>query len=147
RDGKSVDVKVRTVPSPVDPERAVVGILVDQDAKIELPLSVHIDLGDVGGPSAGLPFALEIARQLGRDVTHGCRIAATGELALDGTVLPIGGIEQKTIGAREAGVDYFLVPVGKNAQGARANANGLPIIPVESFQQALQKLATSGIKC
>ena len=106
-----------------------------------------IDLGRVGGPSAGLPFALEIARQLGRDVTHGCRIAATGALALDGTVIPIGGIKQKTIGVRQAGVDFFVVPAGENAVGAQENADGLDVIPVESFQQALRKLTTSDLKC
>ena len=117
----------------MDSSRAIIGILVDQDAKIELPVDVDIDLGRVGGPSAGLPFALEIARQLGRDVTHGCRIAATGELALDGSVLPIGGIKQKTIGARRADVDFFLVPAGENAEGAQQNAGGARIIPVEEF--------------
>jgi PDZ domain-containing protein len=147
RNGKAKDVTVRTVPSPTDASRAIIGILVDQDAKIELPFKVDIDLGDVGGPSAGLPFALEIARQLGRNVTHGCRIAATGELALDGSVLPIGGIEQKTIGVRRAGVDYFLVPVGENASTAEKYADGLDVIPVDSFQQALRKLATGVKKC
>ena len=147
RGGKERDVTVRTVPNPQDSSRAVVGILVDQDAKIELPIDVDIDLGRVGGPSAGLPFALEIARKLGRDVTHGCRIAATGALALDGTVIPIGGVKQKTVGARRADVDFFLVPAGENAEDARDNAKGLPIIPVESFQQALRRLATPRIKC
>jgi PDZ domain-containing protein len=147
RGDKERDVTVRTVPNPQDSSRAVVGILVDQDAKIELPIDVDIDLGRVGGPSAGLPFALEIARKLGRDVTHGCRIAATGALALDGTVIPIGGVKQKTVGARRAHVDFFLVPAGDNAKDARANAKDLPIIPVESFQQALRKLATARMKC
>jgi PDZ domain-containing protein len=147
RDGKTKDVEVRTVASPTDASRAIIGILVDQDAKIRLPIKVDIDLGDVGGPSAGLPFALEIARQLGRNVTHGCRIAATGELALDGGVLPIGGIEQKTIGVRRAGVDYFLVPAGENAGAAEKYADGLHVIPVDSFQQALRKLATDVKKC
>jgi Lon-like protease len=147
RNGKAMDLTVRTIASPTDATRAIIGILVDQDAKIELPFKVDIDLGRVGGPSAGLPFALEIARQLGRNVTHGCRIAATGELALDGSVLPIGGIEQKTIGVRRAGVDYFLVPAGENAQGAEENADGLHVIPVDSFQQALRKLATDVKKC
>ena len=137
----------RRSPIPTDPSRAVIGIFVDQDAKIELPVDVDIDLGRVGGPSAGLPFALEIARQLGRNVTHGCRIAATGALALDGTVLPIGGVKQKTIGARRADVDFFLVPAGENARDARKNADGLRIIPVESFQQALRRLTTSRVKC
>jgi PDZ domain-containing protein len=147
RGEKAVEVTVRTIASPEDPSKAIVGILVDQDAKIQLPFDVDIDLGRVGGPSAGLPFALEIARQLGRDVTHGCRIAATGALALDGTVIPIGGVKQKTIGARRADVDYFLVPAGENAEDAEENAGGLEVIPVESFQQALQALATGAIKC
>ena len=147
RGGKSIEVTVQTIASPQDESRAIVGIIVDQDATIELPFDVDIDLGRVGGPSAGLPFALEIARQLGRDVTHGCRIAATGALALDGTVIPIGGVKQKTIGARRAGVDYFLVPAGENAEDAQENADGLEVIPVESFQQALQKLATDDVKC
>ncbi len=147
RGKKTVDVTVETVASPDDPKRAVVGILVDQDAKIVLPLDVDIDLGRVGGPSAGLPFALEIVRQLGRDVTGGCRIAATGALALDGTVIPIGGVKQKTIGARRADVDFFLVPAGENADEAQRHADGLRIIPVESFQQALRRLATEDQKC
>jgi PDZ domain-containing protein len=147
RKGKAIDVTVRTIASPNDPSRPIIGILVDQDARIKLPINVDIDLGRVGGPSAGLPFALEIARQLGRDVTHGCRIAATGELALDGSVLPIGGIEQKTIGVRRAGVDYFLVPVGENARTAEKYAHGLDVIPVDSFQQALRRLATDVKKC
>ena len=147
REGRTKDLTVRTIADPTDSSRPVVGILVDQDAKIVLPIKVDIDLGRVGGPSAGLPFALEIARQLGRDVTRGCRIAATGELALDGSVLPIGGIEQKTIGVRRAGVDYFLVPVGKNASTAEKYADGLHVIPVDSFQQALRRLATDVKKC
>jgi PDZ domain-containing protein len=147
RGGETVDVTVRTVPSPDDESRAIVGILVEQDAKIALPFDVDIDLGRVGGPSAGLPFALEIARQLGRDVTRGCRIAATGALALDGTVIPIGGVKQKTIGAERADVDYFLVPVGDNAEEALDNADDVEVLPVESFQQALRRLATDVEKC
>jgi Lon-like protease len=147
RGGKRLELKVGTIPNPAEPNRPIVGIQVDQHARIQLPLRVDIDLGRVGGPSAGLPFALEIARMLGRNVTHGCDVAATGELALDGAVLSVGGLEQKTIGARRAGVDLFLVPAGSNAEEARANAADLPVIAVESFQQALQKLATSPVKC
>ncbi|HSG13089.1 MAG TPA: PDZ domain-containing protein [Gaiellaceae bacterium] len=147
RDGASTDVTVRTVASPSDSSRPIIGISVDQDAKIELPLDVDIDLGDVGGPSAGLPFALEIARQLGRRLADGCRVAATGELALDGTVVSIGGVEQKTIGVRRADVDIFVVPAGRNAKEARKYADGVRILPVESFQQAFRKLTTSGLKC
>jgi PDZ domain-containing protein len=147
RAGKPVEVTVRTVASADDPSRAIVGILVDQEADVTLPLDVDIDLGRVGGPSAGLPFALEIARQLGRDVTQGCRIAATGALALDGTVIPIGGVKQKTIGAERAGVDYLVVPSGENAEDALENAEDVEIIPVDSYQQALRRLTTGDLKC
>ncbi len=147
RAGKTVEVQTKTVPTPGEPRRPIVGIRVDQEADIKLPIDVEIDLGRVGGPSAGLAFALEVARMLGRDVTKGCRVAATGELALDGSVLPVGGLEQKTIGARKTGVDVFLVPAGENAAEARSNADGLEIVPVESFQQALRTLATSDRKC
>jgi Lon-like protease len=147
REGKTLGLVVRTVPNPLEPDRPIVGITVDQEADIELPLDVEIDLGRVGGPSAGLPFALEIARMLGRDVTHGCRVAATGELALDGTVLSVGGLKQKTIGARDTDVDVFLVPSGANAEEAREHAEGLEVVPVDSFQQALRLLTTSPRKC
>ena len=96
----------------------------------------------MGGPSAGLAFALDVLEELGRNVDGGHRIAATGEIFLNGSVGPIGGIKQKTIGARHAGVDAFLVPAGDNAREARKYAHGLRIIPVKSFQQALRALAT-----
>lgn len=147
REGKRVQLTVGTIPNPEDPGRPIVGIQVDQDADIELPIRVEIDLGQVGGPSAGLPFALEIARMLGQDVTHGCVVAATGELAFDGSVLSVGGLKQKTIGARRSDVDVFVVPAGDNAADARRYADGLPVIPVESFQQALQRLATRAQNC
>jgi len=140
-------VVVRTVANPQDDSRAVIGILIEQDADIDLPIDVDIDLGRVGGPSAGLPFALEIVRQLGRDLTGGCRIAATGALALDGTVIPIGGVKQKTIGARRADVDFFLVPAEENAAEAQRYADDLRVIAVDSYQQALRELATAEENC
>ena len=109
---------------------------------MRLPINVRINAGDVGGPSAGLAFALDILEQLGRDVDHGRRVAATGEIELDGTVAPIGGVEQKTIGVRKAGIHVFLVPAGENATEARRYAHGVRIVPVQNFQQALRALAT-----
>jgi Lon-like protease len=147
RGAETTQVVVATVPNPLEPERPIVGINVDQEADIELPLEVDIDLGRVGGPSAGLPFALEIARMLGRNVTHGCDVAATGELALDGSVLSVGGLKQKTIAARQRGVDVFVVPTGRNAEEARTHADEVEVIPVDSFQQALQLLTTTPRKC
>jgi PDZ domain-containing protein len=130
------------VADPSNPKRAIVGILIDQAADIRLPVKVRINLGDVGGPSAGHAFALEVMEKLGRDVDHGKRVAATGEIGLDGSVGPIGGVKQKTLGARKSHVDVFLVPAGDNAAEARRYADGLRIIPVRTFQQALHALAT-----
>jgi PDZ domain-containing protein len=141
-DGTEV-VSLRTAAaSQKEPERAVVGILLEQAQEIRLPIRVSIDAGEVGGPSAGLAFALDVLEELGRNVDRGHRIAATGEIFLNGSVGAIGGIKQKTIGARKAGVEAFLVPAGDNAREARKYAHGLRIIPVKNFQQALRALAT-----
>ena len=135
-------VTVRTVADPQNPKRAIIGISVEDELQVKLPFRVRIEAGSIGGPSAGLAFALDILQELGRDVTHGRRVAATGELGLDGTVGPIGGVKQKTLGVRKAGVDVFLVPAGQNAQEARRYADGVKIIPVKNFPQALRALAT-----
>jgi PDZ domain-containing protein len=142
RGGETLERAVKTVRSPTDPKRAIVGISVSEDAKIELPRKVNIDLGNIGGPSAGLPFALQVYQELGKDVDRGLRVAATGEIQLDGSILPVGGLKQKTVGVRQANADVFLVPAGENAATARRYAGGLRIIPVESFRQALRVLKT-----
>ncbi len=143
RGGKVEKLTVRTVESPDHPGRAIIGIRVAQEADIKLPLKVKINLGDVGGPSAGLPFALDVLQELGTNVDRGLKVVATGEIGIDGTVGPIGGVKQKTYGARRAGADVFLVPAGENAAEARRYAGNLRIIPVTSFQQALSALRTA----
>ena len=142
RSGAVKSVTIRTVESPAERGRAIIGIRVAQAADITLPVKIEIDLGEVGGPSAGLPFALDVLQELGTDVDRGRRVVATGEIALDGSVGSIGGVKQKTFGARQAGADVFLVPAGENATEARLYAGNLRIIPVDSFQQALSALRT-----
>ena len=142
RGTRTRSVTVRTVPAPENRRRAIIGFSPEQDLLVRLPLKIRIETRGVGGPSAGLAFALQLMEELGRDVDHGYKVAATGALDPDGSVEPIGGVKQKTIGAREAGVDVFLVPAGDNARIARRYADGLRVIPVESFSQALHALAT-----
>ena len=89
-----------------------------------------------------MAFALDIVEELRGDVDRGLRVAATGELELDGGVAPVGGVRQKVLGARDTRVDVFLVPAGDNAQTARRYAGDLRVIAVESFGQALQSVAT-----
>ena len=146
RGDESRTVEVGTIPSSDEGGRPIVGIQVEQSADIELPVDVEIDLAGVGGPSAGLAFALDIVEELRGTVDRGNRVAATGEIELDGDVLPIGGVAQKVIGAKRAGADVFLVPAGENAAEARRHAGDLQIIPVQNFQQALAKLATPARK-
>jgi Lon-like protease len=134
--------EIKTIADPENRMRALIGVSARDELSVRLPVEIRIDVGDVGGPSAGLAFALDILQELGRNVARGHRVAATGELALDGRVWPIGGVKQKTLGVREAGVDVFLVPAGANAREARRYADGLRIVPVKNFQQALRVLAT-----
>jgi len=135
-------LRIQTTADPLDAKRAIIGFSPDQSADIVLPFRVSIDAGNVGGPSAGLAFTLQVMEALGRNVDRGYKVAATGTISLDGAVGEIGGIEQKTIGVREAHADVFLVPAGENATDARRYAHGLRIIAVKSFPQALHALAT-----
>ena len=139
---------IKTIADSQNPNRAIIGVIPFEAVVGRLPVHVRFNLRrDVGGPSAGLAFALEVLEQAGRDIDHGLKIAATGEIQLNGSVTSIGGVKQKTIGARQANVDAFLVPVdGDNAKVAKRYAHGLTIIPVKTFQQALQSLATLGRK-
>jgi PDZ domain-containing protein len=134
-------VSLKTAADPHAPSRAIVGVIITQAAQIRLPFKITIDPGNVVGPSAGLAFALEIMEKLGRDVAHGNRVAATGELELSGAVLPIGGVEQKAVEAKSSHVDVLLVPAGENAARARRYAGNVPVIAVRSFRQALRALA------
>jgi PDZ domain-containing protein len=142
RGSRTITVAVKTVGAPDEPVRPIIGVLVEQVVDIDLPRKVRIDLGNVGGPSAGLAFALDLLEELGQDIDNGRRVAATGELSLDGSVHSVGGLKQKTIGARRADVDVFIVPAGDNAAEARRHAGDLRVVAVRSFQQALQQLAT-----
>jgi PDZ domain-containing protein len=143
REGEPVRrVTVGTRAAQDDPDRAVMGVEVQNAEEFEFPLDVEIDAGAIGGPSAGLAFALDIVDELGDDLDGGRTVVATGALALDGTVLPIGGAKQKAIGAREAGADIFLVPDG-NYEEARDAVDDLRVVPVSTFDEALSVLTTS----
>jgi PDZ domain-containing protein len=106
------------------------------------PFEVDLGLGDqIGGPSAGLMFALGIMNKVGStDLTKGAFIAGTGEIRPDGKVLPIGGIQLKMIAARRAGATVFLAPQDNCADVRGATPKGLNVIKVASLHQAAQDL-------
>jgi Lon-like protease len=141
REAETIELTLPTRAAGDDPDRAVVGVQVRDAEDFRFPVDIEIDAGSIGGPSAGLAFALDIVDELGDDVDGGRTIVATGELSLEGDVGPIGGIKQKVIGARDAGADVFLVP-DRNAADARAVADGLEIVAVSDFDEALAELAT-----
>ncbi|MGN6378627.1 MAG: S16 family serine protease [Gaiellales bacterium] len=134
---------IRTVADPAQKSRAIIGIEIGQNVRVtHLPVHVKFLFHDIGGPSAGLAFTLDIYDSLsGRHLLRGHRIAVTGTISLDGQVGPIGAIKQKTIGAIDAGADTFLVPAGDNYRGAVAESHGrIKVISITSFQQALKAI-------
>ncbi|MCG8351809.1 MAG: PDZ domain-containing protein [Chloroflexales bacterium] len=91
----------------------------------------------VGGPSAGLMFALTIYDMVTpNDLTGGRLIAGTGTIDRDSRVGPIGGVEQKVAAAERAKAAYFLVPP-ENAEAALRVAKQIEVIPVATFHEAL----------
>jgi Lon-like protease len=139
RKGRELDLVVGTRAAGGDEQRAVVGVQIQPEFRF--PVGIRIDARNIGGPSAGLAFALDIVDELGDDLDRGRRVVVTGTLDLDGTVGAIGGIEQKTVGARLVDADLVLVPDG-NAADARSNAEGLEIVAVSNFEEALAALTT-----
>jgi PDZ domain-containing protein len=120
--------------------QAVVGVEVTES--FVFPFSVKISLGeDIGGPSAGMMFALGIIDKLTpANLTAGRFIAGTGEIAANGTVAPIGGIQQKMVGARAAGATIFLTPAANCPDTAGAVPAGLRLVKVSTLSGAISDL-------
>jgi Lon-like protease len=105
------------------------------------PFNVSISVGNIGGPSAGLMFALGIIDKITPDNLSGGRfIAGTGEIEANGTVDPIGGIQQKMVGAREAGATVFLTPAANCPNTAGSVPPGLRLIKVSSLAGTIADL-------
>ena len=141
RAGTPTDVRVTTTTAGDEGEkRAVIGV-VTEEKPLEVPFDVTIHLQDVGGPSAGLMFTLGILDKLGADsLTGGKYVAGTGEISVDGTVGPIGGITQKLIAARRKGAVVFLVPAANCAEAATRPPSGLTLVKVGTLTDALDGL-------
>ena len=134
------DITITTTKSDDDgADRPVVGISAGTDHTF--PFTIDIKLADVGGPSAGLMFALGIVDKLTPgNLTGGKFVAGTGTIDDNGTVGPIGGIEMKTVGAREAGAQYFLTPADNCADAASDTPEGLTLVKVKTIDDAMSAL-------
>lgn len=130
--------------------KAGVGISLVDDKEIVVDPTVTINSEDIGGPSAGFMFSLEIYNQLTEeDLTRGYPIAGTGTIDLNGNIGPIGGIEQKIIAADKAGAEIFFAPNEKGASDSNYRAavktakdikTKMKIIPVDTFDEAISYL-------
>ena len=122
-----------------DPSRGMIGVLLgDVDAVPIFPIDVTIDAENVGGPSAGMMFTLEIINQLTEDdLTKGHRIAGTGTIQLDETIGAIGGMRQKVFGAIAAGAEYVLTPAANYDEAVEAAGDDIEVIRIETIDDAL----------
>lgn len=119
--------------------KAAVGVLVRLQFKF--PFMVHISVGDIGGPSAGMMFALGLIDKLSPgDLTGGRFIAGTGEIDANGKVGAIGGIQQKMVSARDQGATVFLAPAGNCADVRGAVPGGLRVVKVSTLSGAVADL-------
>jgi Lon-like protease len=118
---------------------AVIGVSVSES--YAFPFRVKIRVGDIGGPSAGLMFALGIVDKLTPgNLTAGKFVAGTGEISADGTVSPIGGIQQKMVGARQDGATVFLTPAANCADTSGAVPRGMRLVKVSTLAGAMSAL-------
>jgi PDZ domain-containing protein len=141
RDGQTQDVRVGTKSSPSEPGRPLVGVTISTYLfDVRLPFTVDIESDNVGGPSAGLMFALGILDAVtDGDLTRGYYVAGTGTIGADGSIGPIGGAAEKALAAERDGAQIFLAPKD-NVDDAERWVHSIRIVPVERFDDAVRFL-------
>lgn len=142
RDGASRTFDITTEAAPDDPGRAVIGVLVSTGYDFPFDVEVGID-ESIGGPSAGLIFALSIYDVLTPGaLTGGEVVAGTGTISPDGKVGPIGGIRQKIAGAAHDGATLFLVPPDNCAAALQAgvDADEIRLVRADTMHSAVESL-------
>lgn len=139
RSGTTRTVRVPTTAAKRGSDRAIVGITVS--ARPDPPFRIDIGLRDVGGPSAGMMFALAITDKLTPGALTGGRfVAGTGTIDDSGAVGPIGGVQQKIYAAAAAGASVFLVPSGDCPGAQEAAPASLRLVRVDTLRQAVGAL-------
>jgi PDZ domain-containing protein len=139
---RKIDLSVPLMPpaAPGNPPRIGIAIAsAGSDVSLPFPVKI-IPQKIVGGPSAGLMFALTVYNAVTPgDLTGGRKIAGTGTINLDGGVGPIGGVEQKVVAAELAGAAYFLSPP-ENYAAARSVARHIQVVKIATITQAIEFL-------
>lgn len=141
RKGQAQTVAMTTVESPDEPGTSIVGVTVQQ--KYQFPFDVSYSVGEIGGPSAGLVFALSVIDKLTPgSLTGGRNIAVTGTIDPSGQVGPIGGVQQKVVGAAHDGAKFFLSPAANCRDAAGAAPDGVRVVRVDTLDGAMKALDT-----
>jgi PDZ domain-containing protein len=142
RNHHEVEVAVPLMPPTATNTSPRLGITIQPAGfDVQLPFPVKIvPQKIVGGPSAGLMFTLTVDNMVSpEDLTDGKKIAGTGTINMDGSVGPIGGVEQKVAAAEAAGAEYFLSPV-ENYENARSVARHIQVVKIATAEQAVEFL-------
>ncbi|MRH29687.1 PDZ domain-containing protein [Microbacterium sp. SYP-A9085] len=142
REGRREAVSVTPRQATVDGKTQwLIGVTLVTD--FDFPIDVTIQLDNVGGPSAGMMFALGIIDTLTPgSLTGGRNVAGTGTIDAAGSVGPIGGIRQKLYGAKDAGARYFLAPRSNCDEVAGHVPAGLRVFAVTTLDDSLKALQT-----
>jgi len=142
-----MDVGLVLGPHVDDPTKPMMGVLLDNNEPIiEFPIDVEIDSQNIGGPSAGMMFTLEIINQLTeQDITGGKRIAGTGTISLDGTVGAIGGVTQKVFAAIDAGAQIVFVPESNYNDAVEAAGDKITVVAVTTIDDPLDYLGATDL--
>jgi PDZ domain-containing protein len=129
---------------PPAPDQPFLGVASTTQTVFVYPFRVNVDVGAIGGPSAGLALTLGLLDVLSAgNLTGGHRVAATGTINLDGTVGDVGGVAQKAVAVRQAGAQVFFVPTDE-LKAAQSQAGAMKVFPVSSLDQALSDLKALG---
>jgi len=141
RDEEIKHLSVPTTEHTEDPSLPAMGVYITTLGwEADFPFEINIDAGEIGGPSAGLMFVLEVLNQLtDKDLTGGHTIAGTGTIDIDGQVGNVGGVKQKVNAAENKGAKIFMVPSG-NYREAAAAAGDIRVIPVGDVEEAINEL-------
>lgn len=141
RNGEKKSVLLPLGESATNPSVPAVGIWVRNKAlELTTPIDIDIDAGNIGGPSAGMMFVLEIYNRLTEeDITRGLNIAGTGEIFWDGRIGEIGGMKQKVFAAEARGADVLFCPV-ENYQEAVKYATKIEVVAVSTLEDVFAYL-------
>ncbi|MFQ5948499.1 MAG: PDZ domain-containing protein [Acidimicrobiia bacterium] len=139
RGEETLDVAIELVASTFLEGAPMVGIEIQTvNLQFDFPIRIDVDSRNIGGPSAGMMYALAVMDLLtAEDLTRGHRIAGTGTIDSDGAVGPIGGVRQKVFAARAVGAEYVLVPAGNLENALAAADEEIKIVPVDTIDDAL----------